>query len=278
MKTRYFYVFQHEKRKNNLKKLVVIQEGFTFALSKLKNKQSKPYGSTVKPEHMMNAEEIKTMEQLADYINKMNAEYDSNNVMDEAEAIAKKNGWSIGQKFPYVCYNDDERLMFENGKAEVHTKMKPEQVTTLELFADYINEREEWEDVMWDIMERNGWEETDDPNDVCQSDTELLIFGDNGAYVVPRHGCYHIYLSRHNSEDVPVADVDSIEEAKEWIASETEGLVKVDDEHNCSDDVFHSAKVCHYEVFVGDMVKVVDGEEEPNLNVVYQSEYYYNND
>ena len=70
--------------------------------------------------------------------------------------------------------------------------------------------------------------------------------------------------------------MDSIEEAKEWIASETKGLVKVDDEHNCSDDVFHSAKVCHYNVFVGDMVKVVNGE--PNLNVVYQSDYYYSND
>ena len=226
----------------------------------------------------MNAEEIKTMEQLAEYINEMNAEYDSTNVLEEAETIAKKNGWSLGMKLPYVCYNDDERLMYE-GKAEVYKKMKPEDVTTLELFADYINEREEWEDGMWEIMERNGWDETDDDNDICQSDTELLTLSDTGhAHVVPRHGCYHIYLSRHNSEDVPVADVDSIEEAKEWIASETKGLVKVDDEHNCSDDVFHSAKVCHYEVFVGDMVKVVDGEEEPNLNVVYQSEYYYNND
>lgn len=135
---------------------------------------------------MMKAEEIKTMEQLADYINEMNAEYDCNNVLDEAETIAKKNGWSLGMSLPYVCYNDDERLMFENGKAEVYTKMKPEQVTTLELFADYINEREGWDDTMWNIMERNGWEETDDPNDVCQSDTELLIFGDNGAYVVDR--------------------------------------------------------------------------------------------
>ena len=156
--------------------------------------------------------------------------------------------------------------------------MNASEINTLSQFAEYINAHDDWNDTMWDIMERNGWEETDDPNDVCQSETELLCFGDNGAYVVPRHGCYHIFLSRHNSEDVPVADVDSIQEAKEWIAAETKGLVKVDDEHNCSDDVFHSAKVCHYEVFVGDMVKVVDGEEEPNLNVVYQSEYYYNND
>ena len=136
---------------------------------------------------MMNAAEIKTMEQLADYINDMNAEYDCNNVMDEAEAIAKKNGWSLGLKLPYVCYNDDERLMIENGKAEVYTKMKPEDVTTLELFADYINEREEWEDGMWDIMERNGWEAIDDFTDICQSETELLTQDDFGhAYVVDR--------------------------------------------------------------------------------------------
>ena len=154
--------------------------------------------------------------------------------------------------------------------------MKEIEIKTLEQFAEYINAHDEWNDTMWDIMERNGWEETDDPNDVCQSDTELLIFGDNGAYVVPRHGCYHIYLSRHNSEDVPVADVDSIEEAKEWISSETKGLVKVDDEHNCSDDVFHSSKVCHYEVYFGDMVKTNDdGEEVPNVNVVFKSDYYY---
>ena len=157
--------------------------------------------------------------------------------------------------------------------------MNASEITTLSQFAEYINAHDEWNDTMWEIMERNGWDETDDDNDICQSDTELLTLSDTGhAYVVPRHGCYHIFLDRHNSDYVPVADVDSIEEAKEWIASETKGLVKVDDEHNCSDEVFYSAKVCHYEVFVGDMVKVVDGEEEPNLNVVYQSEYYYNND
>lgn len=135
----------------------------------------------------MNAEEIKTMEQLADYINEMNAEYDSTNVLEEAETIAKKNGWSLGMSLPYVCYNDEERLMYDGGKAEVYTKMKPEQVTTLELFADYINEREEWEDGMWDIMERNGWESIDDFTDICQSETELLTQDDFGhAYVVAR--------------------------------------------------------------------------------------------
>ena len=37
-KTRDFYVFEHKKQKNNLKSLVVNQEAFTFAPSKIKNK------------------------------------------------------------------------------------------------------------------------------------------------------------------------------------------------------------------------------------------------
>ena len=220
--------------------------------------------------------EIKTMSQLAEYINEFIDEYENDSVLDKAESIALRNGWTLGEKLPLVCYDENERLMYENGEAEVYEKIKPEEVNTLERFADYINEREGWDDTMWDIMERNGWEETDDYNDVCQSDTELLTFGDNGAYVTNRHECYHIYLNRHNSDDVHVYDADSIEEAKEWIASETKVLVKVDEEHNCSDDVFNSSKVCHYEVYVGDMVKTNDdGEEVTNVNVVFKSDYYY---
>ena len=68
---------------------------------------------------MMKAEEIKTMEQLAEYINEQNAEYDSCDVLEEAETIAKKNGWSLGMKLPYVCYNDDERLMYEGKQKSI---------------------------------------------------------------------------------------------------------------------------------------------------------------
>lgn len=221
--------------------------------------------------------EIQTMNQLSEYINEFIEQYENDSVLNEVEAIAKKNGWTLGEGLPFVCYNDSERLMFENGKAKVYTKMKPEEVTTLELFADYINEREGWDDSMWDIMERNGWEEADDDSDICHSETELLTFGDNGrANVVPRHDCYHIYLVHHNADTVHIADVDDLTVAKELIAEECSDLIKVDDEHNCSEDVFNSGKVCHYVVFEGDMVNVVDGE--PNLNVVYQSDYYYSND
>ena len=221
--------------------------------------------------------EIKTMEQLAEYINEFIAEYDNDSALDKAESIALRNGWTLGEKLPLVCYDENERLMYENGEAEVYKKMKPEEVTTLERFADYINEREGWDNTMCDIMERNGWESLDDFIDICQSETELLTQDDFGnAYVVDRSGLYHIYLIRHNSEDVHFADADSLEEAKKWIDKETAGLVKVDDEHNCSDDVFNSSKVCHYEVYFGDMVKTNDdGEEVLNVNVVYKSDYYY---
>ena len=132
----------------------------------------------------MKANEIRTMEQLAEYINEKNAEYENNNVLDESETIAKKNGWSLGISLPYVCYNDSERLMYENGMAEVYTKMKPEEVTTLERFADYINEREEWEDSMWDIMELNGWNDCDNDYDICESDSESLTLGHEGEVYV----------------------------------------------------------------------------------------------
>ena len=223
--------------------------------------------------------EIKTMEQLAEYINEFIDEYENDSVLDKAESIALSNGWTLGEKLPLVCYDENERLMYyvRKGRAEVYTKMKPEEVTTLERFADYINEREGWDNTMWDIMERNGWESLDDFIDICQSETELLTLDDFGhVYVVDRSGLYHIYLIRHNSEDAHFADADSLEKAKKWIDEETKVLVKVDEEHNCSDDVFNSSNVCHYEVYFGDMVKTNDdGEEVPNVNVVYKSDYYY---
>ena len=49
--------------------------------------------------------------------------------------------------------------------------MKEIEIKTLEQFAEYINAHDEWNDTMWEIMERNGWDETDDDNDICQSDT-----------------------------------------------------------------------------------------------------------
>lgn len=131
----------------------------------------------------MKANEIRTIEQFASYINEFIREYENYSVLEEAETIAKKNGWSLGMSLPYVCYNDSERLMIVNGRAEVYTKMKPEEVTTLERFADYINEREGWDNTMWDIIERNGWQDCENEYGICESDTEILTFGEDGTVI-----------------------------------------------------------------------------------------------
>ncbi|MGM9694591.1 MAG: hypothetical protein ACI3YC_06245, partial [Alloprevotella sp.] len=81
--------------------------------------------------------------------------------------------------------------------------IKADEVKTLSHFADYLNERkdEEWDDECWSIMERNGWTDADNTNDICYSDTEVLTSNDNGEYeVVPRHGCYHVFVEVHNVE------------------------------------------------------------------------------
>ena len=131
----------------------------------------------------MKANEIRTIEQFASYINEFIREYENYSVLEEAGTIAKKNGWSLGMSLPYVCYNDSERLMIVNGRAEVYTKMKPEEVTTLERFADYINEREGWDNTMWDIIERNGWQDCENEYGICESDTEILTFGEDGTVI-----------------------------------------------------------------------------------------------
>lgn len=114
----------------------------------------------------MKANEIRTLEQFASYINEFIADYDNDSVLEEAGTIAKKNGWSLGMSLPYVCYNDSERLMYENGKAKVYTKMKPEEVATLERLADYI------------------LNECDNDYDICESDSEIITCREDGTLYV----------------------------------------------------------------------------------------------
>ena len=42
--------------------------------------------------------------------------------------------------------------------------MKANKIRTLEQFASFINEQDDWTDEMWLIMEMNGWKECDNDN------------------------------------------------------------------------------------------------------------------
>ena len=66
--------------------------------------------------------------------------------------------------------------------------MKANEIRTLEQFASYINEQDDWTEEMWLIMEMNGWKEGDNDNyyDICESDSEILTFGEDGKVYVTR--------------------------------------------------------------------------------------------
>ena len=62
--------------------------------------------------------------------------------------------------------------------------MKANEIRTLEQFASFINEQDDWTDEMWLIMELNGWKYCDNDYDICESDTEILAFGEDGTVYV----------------------------------------------------------------------------------------------
>ena len=66
--------------------------------------------------------------------------------------------------------------------------MKANEIRTLEQFASFINEQDDWTEEMWLIMEMNGWKECDNDNyyDICESDSEILTFGEDGKVYVTR--------------------------------------------------------------------------------------------
>lgn len=66
--------------------------------------------------------------------------------------------------------------------------MKANEITTLDQLAEYINSKEDYPLEASDIIKRNGWtEESDNEWYVCSSDTERIVFDDDGeAIVVPK--------------------------------------------------------------------------------------------
>lgn len=62
--------------------------------------------------------------------------------------------------------------------------MKANEIRTLEQFASYINEQDDWTDEMWLIMELNGWKDCENDYDICESDSEILTCREDGTVYV----------------------------------------------------------------------------------------------
>lgn len=60
------------------------------------------------------------------------------------------------------------------------------------------------------------------------------------------------YIVYKNDEVNEVADVfsaDTLEECKDWINEQLEGMTPVNEEYPCTDDVMRSSKTFYYEVY-----------------------------
>ena len=62
--------------------------------------------------------------------------------------------------------------------------MKANEIRTLEQFASFINEQDDWTEEMWLIMEMNGWKDCDNEYGICESDSEILTFREDGTVYV----------------------------------------------------------------------------------------------
>lgn len=89
------------------------------------------------------------------------------------------------------------------------------------------------------------------------------------------------YIVYYNDEVNEVADVfsaDTLEECKEWINEQLEGMTPVNEEYTCTDDVMYSAKTFFYEVYDRPIVETNGSEfasDWTHNEAVYTTDYYY---
>ena len=85
---------------------------------------------------------------------------------------------------------------------------------------------------------------------------------------------YIVYYNDGVNEPADVFSADTVEECKDWIEKQLEGLTQVDDEHPCTDNVMYSSHTFYYEVYEGDMIVGTNVLAEYN-DLCYTSDYYY---
>lgn len=85
---------------------------------------------------------------------------------------------------------------------------------------------------------------------------------------------YVVYYNDGVNEVADIFSADTLDECKKWIDEYLAPMTPVDEEHNCSEDVFRSSSVFFLEVYDRPIVEVVDDEEIFN-EAVYSTPYYY---
>jgi hypothetical protein len=91
---------------------------------------------------------------------------------------------------------------------------------------------------------------------------------------------YTVYYNDEVNEVADVFSADTLEECKEWINKELEGMTPVNEEYPCTDDVMYSSKTFFYEVYDRPIVETNGSEYESDWTyneAVYMTDYYYAN-
>ena len=85
---------------------------------------------------------------------------------------------------------------------------------------------------------------------------------------------YTVYYNDEVNEVAEVFSAETLDDCKDWINEQLEGLTPVNDEYPCTDDVMYSSKTFFYEVFDRPIVEKYGSVWTYN-DAVYTSDYYY---
>lgn len=77
---------------------------------------------------------------------------------------------------------------------------------------------------------------------------------------------YWVLLCANNKNDEVVKKTTSYVEAKNYILRNTSGCTMLDNEHKCTNDVYFSAAVAHYEIY---------SNMQPTLCPLFTSDEFY---
>lgn len=89
---------------------------------------------------------------------------------------------------------------------------------------------------------------------------------------------YIVYYNDKVNEVAEVFSAETLDACKDWINNQLEGMIPVNDEYPCTDDVMFSSNTFFFEVFDRPIVDTNGSEYEPDCiynDSVYSSDYYY---
>lgn len=87
---------------------------------------------------------------------------------------------------------------------------------------------------------------------------------------------YELYLCIHNCDTVLYEKFETREEALGYIERDLKDRMLVDEDHRCSDSVYNSGAVAHYELYDGSPeIHDEDGEVVDWAEPIFESKAFY---